>query len=257
MTFIISAATKNAVFQIADTRLTTPDGSLFDDEAVKTVIVHCYDAKLSISYSGMALINGKRTDQWIEDKLTKFKAWHKVFQEIVEFMKGELTNAIRGDRNLERYGLTIDIVGLGVSPAGVRQPAVAIITNATEPQIGRNQFKIVDSKGRPFSQYILTPKFQHYIGINGAVGPSIVINGLRRKIEKQLRRMTSLDDLRPIMDRLVAILRLHRQDRILGRVIGNYCLAVAIRSDFTTIVGSYGPKGKSILRPRIVQNPNT
>jgi hypothetical protein len=129
MTFIISAATKNAVFQIADTRLTAPDGSLSDDQAVKTVIVHCYDAKLAISYSGIASINRKRTDQWIEDKLIKFEAWNKVFQEMAQFLEGELTNASHGDRNLERYGLIIDIVGLGVSPTGVRQPAIAIITN--------------------------------------------------------------------------------------------------------------------------------
>jgi hypothetical protein len=139
MTFIISAASKNGAFQVSDTRLTKPvTGILFDDLSVKLTIVHCRDAKLAISYAGLATIGGVRTNKWITDTLMQFKAWDKVFQETTNYLRDTLTRTLRLDKSREKYGLQIDIVGLGVSPKGIRQPAIACITNRSEPDASRN-----------------------------------------------------------------------------------------------------------------------
>jgi hypothetical protein len=213
MTFIISAATKTIALQVADTRVTrAANGAVVDDLSIKTTVLHCKDAKLVISFTGLATINGKKTDKWIEEKLVQFEAWEKVFQETMDYLRDEATKALSRDKNLEKYGLEIVVIGLGYSPGSIRQPAIALITNFSEPLTSRNQFGIVNSIGRPFSRYIDPEKVRHYVGISGATqAPKLIINGLRRKFEKQLRQLPETANPRPVLDRLVAMLRLHRQ----------------------------------------------
>jgi hypothetical protein len=259
MTFIISAATRAIALQVADTRVTrATDGAVVNDLSIKTTVLHCRDAKLIISFTGLASINGRKTAKWIEEKLVQFRAWEKVFQETMDYLKDEATNALSGDKNLERHGLEIVVIGLGHSPNGTRQPAIALITNLSEPVASRNQFQVVDSIGRPFSRYILDPvEVRHYVGVSGAIRPpKLMINGLRRKLEKQLRQLPEGSNPKPVLDRLVAMLRLHRQDHPrLSQVIGSHCVAVAIMSDFTVVSGSYGPRGGKLLLPNIIRAP--
>jgi hypothetical protein len=259
MTFIISAATRNIALQVADTRLTrVADGTIKDDLSIKTTVLHCRDAKLIISFTGLASINGKRTNKWIEEKLVQFRAWEKVFQETMDYLRDEATNALSRDKNLEKHGLEIVVIGLGFSPAGTRQPAIALITNSSEPQVSRNQFVDVDPIGRPFIRYIRGPIVdRHYIGISGATGGrKLIINGLRRKLEKQLRQSPEGANPRQLLDRLVAILRLHKQDHPqLNQVIGSHCVAVAIMTDLKVVCVSYGPRGGKLLFPNFVEPP--
>jgi hypothetical protein len=75
MTLIITTATKDFVFQVADTQLTNPNGTVYSDKLVKTTIVHCSDAKLLVSYTGLAFINNIRTDIWLVGELKASKIW--------------------------------------------------------------------------------------------------------------------------------------------------------------------------------------
>jgi hypothetical protein len=258
MTFIISAATGNIALQIADTRVTdAADGSVKDDFFIKTIVLHCIDAKLILSFTGLATIRGVRVDKWMESKLLKFEAWNRVFQEIMNYLKDEATSAAKLDVNLQKFGLEIVVIGLGLSPTGIRQPAIAIITNLSEPAKNTNRFSRIDPLGRPFARYILEPeKIRHYIGISGATGAGkLAINGLRRKLEKQLKRLPDNEDPRSTLDRMVAMLRLHRRLPSLGRVIGEHCVGIAIKSDFTVVSGSYGPSGGALLVPTFINGP--
>jgi hypothetical protein len=95
MTFIISVATRVAAFQAADTRLTDASvGTIFDDLSVKTAVVDCRDAKIAISYTGLASIDGINTGEWIVLKLTEFRAWEKFFLDALNFLRDELTGAL-------------------------------------------------------------------------------------------------------------------------------------------------------------------
>jgi hypothetical protein len=63
MTFIISAATRAIALQDADTRVTrATDGAVVNDLSIKTTVLHCRDAKLIISFTGLASINGRKMD---------------------------------------------------------------------------------------------------------------------------------------------------------------------------------------------------
>jgi hypothetical protein len=258
MTFIISAGTKNIALQVADTRVTSAtDGTLIDDSSIKTTVVHGKDAKLILSFTGLASVDGMKTDQWIVAKLNKFKAWERVFQEIMDHLRDEATVAIGRNKNLEKYGLEIVVIGLGFSPKAIRQLAIAVITNRSEPVAQKNQFVIVNSIGRPFFRYILNPeKIRHYVGIDGAIGaPKLAISGLRKTFQSQLRKFREGDNPKKILDQSVAMLRLHRKNPQLAQVIGNHCVAVAIASDFSVVCGSYGQAGLELLVPNFVRSP--
>ena len=264
MTFIISVATRNIALQVADTRVTRAcDGSLVCDRSVKMTVAHCWDAKLIMSFTGLASIRGMQVGNWIEDKLTKFNAWNRAFVEVLDHIREEATLAAQQDHNLGKYGLEIVVIGLGVSPKGTRQPAIAIVTNCSEPQQNQNRFKYMDPSGRAFERYILDPpKVRHYVAVDGAVRVSaadkLSINGLRRKLQRELQNLPDGCDPRSVLDRLVAMLRLHRrQHRALSRVIGEYCVAAAIKSDFSVVRGSYGPKNLVALLPNLIRDRST
>jgi hypothetical protein len=257
MTFIISVATRVAAFQVADTRLTDANaGTIFDDLSVKTTVVECRDAKVAISYTGIASIDGINTGEWIALKLTAFRAWEKFFLDAMNFLRDELTGALAKNKSLEKYGLEIPIIGLGNCPAGKRQIAIAIVTNSSEPQPQRSQFRDVSSKGRSFARYILTPEnIRWYIAISGAMGAKLKINGFRRKLKKKLTTFEQNADPKPVLDFLVAMLRLHRRDARIGRLIGERCIGVAIDNDLNVLSRSYGLNGDLPLTPNKVSLP--
>ncbi|MGY3490218.1 hypothetical protein ACVW1C_008101 [Bradyrhizobium sp. USDA 4011] len=265
MTFIISAATGNAAFQVADTRVTdAKSGKLIDDQTIKMAIVHCVDAKLLMSFTGLASIRGVKTDAWIVEKLHGFKAWEKVFQEITNCIRDELNKALDQDANLTKYGLEIAIIGLGHSPNSVRQPAIACITNIGAPNpVRKNQFMRFSTPHGKFDRYILTPAedseppgIQAFWGVYGCVGPSnLAITGGLKQLKRRLQSLQGQADPRPLLDFLVSLVRLHRQVPRYEGVIGEHCVAAAIRTDFSTVVVSYGQNGKKLLVPNIIRSP--
>jgi hypothetical protein len=157
MTFIVSASTSEFAIHVADTLLTKPDGSIYSDELVKTTIVHCKDAKIIASYTGLAIIDRTRTDKWLVARLREFDAPAKVFQEVVQFLTSCLNRALTKNPAFQRHGLTLVINGLGVSPAGKHQQAVALVSNMEAPTPMRNDFSYVAPKGRAFGCFFLPP----------------------------------------------------------------------------------------------------
>lgn len=112
MTLIVSAATRRAAYQVADAQLTlSPTGTVADDLAPKTVIVLCHDAKLIISYSGLASLDGLRTDRWLAQLLVRLDARSLVFLEVLEGLRTALNHAITSNPHLETHGLSLAICG--------------------------------------------------------------------------------------------------------------------------------------------------
>jgi hypothetical protein len=217
-----------------------------------------------MSFTGLASIGGIRVSDWIEEKLVKFGTRDRAFVEVLDHIKAEATLAAQLDRNLGKYGLEISVIGLGLSPNGIRQPAIAIVTNCSEPQQKQNRFIHVNPLGRAFERYILDPpKVRHYVAIDGAVGVpaagKLAINVLRRKLQRELQNLPDGCDPRSALDRLVSMLRMHRQQhQAFSRAIGEYCVAAAIKSDFSVVRGSYGPKKtRTVLLPNLIRDRRT
>jgi hypothetical protein len=87
MTLILTAATDSVAMQVADTRLTTEDAKLCNDKTIKTLIVHCHDAKVAISYSGLAHVDRKSVDAWLEDRLHRASESVMTFHELQHFVR--------------------------------------------------------------------------------------------------------------------------------------------------------------------------
>ena len=253
MTLIITAATKDHIFQIADTRLTRSDGKFFDDNSVKTTIVHCYDAKLIISYTGLASINGERTDQWITRKLKNWKSWEKTFSEVVEFLRCELTKAAFYDKNLESIVLTLVIAALGINTMRERDFAMAKVTNCAKPRKMYCSFELL-KPSREFQKYFFTTtdSFRWYLEVDGAVCITKEINALRRNIAKKLPQIKTNEQLIEMMKHLVAWLRLQRKNKEIGHLIAEDCIGVHIGSDFRSLSFSFIKDNKLKMLPNIV-----
>lgn len=59
---------KNKVIQVSDRRLTL-EGEIHDPDATKMIAVICSDAQFSLGYTGLAEIEGKRTDYWLVEQI--------------------------------------------------------------------------------------------------------------------------------------------------------------------------------------------
>jgi len=62
MTLIITCLAHEHIVQVADRRLTMPDGSLYDDDTNKAVY---YCGRVAVAYTGLAIMEGKPTAEWI------------------------------------------------------------------------------------------------------------------------------------------------------------------------------------------------
>jgi len=85
------------------------------------------------------------------------------------------------------------------------------------------------------------------------MGAKLQINGLRRKLKKKLIKYEKDADPKPVLDFLVAMLRLHRRDARIGPLVGERCVAVAIDRDLNVVSRSYGHSGDSPLEPNRVE----
>ena len=66
MTLILTWLDKRKIVQVSDQRLTLPDGSLFDEQALKTICVRSCDCSFLLSYTGEAYMpQWSRTDYWL------------------------------------------------------------------------------------------------------------------------------------------------------------------------------------------------
>lgn len=68
MTLVVTTIFENKVVQVADTRLTL-DGREIEARAIKSIGVLCDDARFCIGYTGLAEIEGQRTDYWIANQV--------------------------------------------------------------------------------------------------------------------------------------------------------------------------------------------
>jgi|GEM_PF-2053415 len=62
MTLILTCLTYEHIVQVADRRLTLPDGTLYDDDTNKAVF---YCGRIAVAYTGLAQMEGKPTAEWI------------------------------------------------------------------------------------------------------------------------------------------------------------------------------------------------
>ncbi|MEX2122973.1 MAG: hypothetical protein WD795_03700 [Woeseia sp.] len=97
MTIIVTYACYPVVIQVADRRLTLPDGTLVDDDTTKSVL---WDHSWLIGYTGLARIQGKPTYQWIAELLANHHQQLKAgyLDRNLALLGKEIANALTAER---------------------------------------------------------------------------------------------------------------------------------------------------------------
>ncbi len=88
MTLILTCLAHKHIVQVADRRLTMPDGALYDDDTNKAVF---YCGRVAVAYTGLALMEGKPTAEWIgacmKDALGTESAMNRVAERAEHHLK--------------------------------------------------------------------------------------------------------------------------------------------------------------------------
>lgn len=134
MTFILSCATHDAVYQVSDRRLTWlggPDaGTVKDDESNKAVLI---DGRMAFGYTGIAEVEGTRTDYWLAQLFGHVPT--KDLAAVAERIRQEATSAFRRTRVANSQWLRHAFVGVGwgsYQAENFLAPFLVTITNALD-----------------------------------------------------------------------------------------------------------------------------
>jgi len=128
MTLILSLATHDYIVQVSDRRLTIDSGSqlgkLLDDDSNKATL---FCSRMSFAYTGLADVDGKRTDKWIVDVLSKVKS--ASLSDACYELVSAATSSFAHIRNkkLKRQAF----VGIGWTRSDPQEPFKPIICNIT------------------------------------------------------------------------------------------------------------------------------
>jgi hypothetical protein len=251
MTLVITVATKHLLIQAADTRL-TKNGRLCSEDLVKTTLVQCYDAKLAISYTGLAVIDAQRTDIWLYNLLTHADAWQITANDVVELIRASLTDCIPREANLRSVGLTVVVGGLALLADGRKDLVLSCITNSE--RLANNHFERLFQPAERFQSYTCHVDINktYVIQINGAIDLDESITALRKKLAHSLPTARTKEDLQHIMQYLAFWIRLAHKSRKVGNLIGEDCTVVCIDSQFKMSL-HYFSQNKEIQRlPNVV-----
>jgi hypothetical protein len=94
------------VFQVADRRLTRGDGTLYDDDSTKNVILNAY----AFGYAGLAALEGRFTHDWLVTNTVGLST--RPIQEILEHIRVRASEAVRA-RSAPKLSQHLALIGVG------------------------------------------------------------------------------------------------------------------------------------------------
>lgn len=124
MTLIQTVTTDDLVIQVADRRLSRPDGSVFDDDYTKLV---CWNTSFTVGFTGLARIDPaqkKSTSEWLAETLCDYASFEDGVDALRYWASGQIGQLPTG-KGWEDKRLGIIIAGFDRR----RIPLVAEISN--------------------------------------------------------------------------------------------------------------------------------
>ena len=248
MTLIITALSPYRVVQVSDRRLTLPGGRLYDDEAIKAVVVHCNDAYFSVAYTGLAQVRDRRTRKWERTDRWIANSLHDLMQEPGLGTAVQLYRAFGAYAEetlaftpvpLTRRGITFVFSGFFVRNWATA--FVGILSNMK--MVGGERIKIArdfDTQ-QVWSPSPTMPYNELELFVDGMV-PALASNDptakaikrragiIKRRLESSQRGSGNRDD-GAIADDLVKVIRMANRHPRYGKYIGRDCMTVQINSE--------------------------
>ncbi|MHB8577652.1 MAG: hypothetical protein ACYDCQ_20255 [Dehalococcoidia bacterium] len=221
MTLIYTSVTRSAIVQVSDRRLTLPDGRLHDDGANKAIVVVCADARFCVSYTGLATIGRKRTDEWIIDYLSERNAGRMTTTSVMNCLEDGLGRALLP---LRGYGASRS---LSLVLAGYRNGAVFVaITSNFDDGYGHLSSTPTDAfKTTVFWRKQGFRSKRAWVSWHGMT--TAVDTTLRRRMSK-MRRHIYYGGGPVAVPLLVSQIRMAARHPVSGTRIGTSCMSVVI-----------------------------
>jgi hypothetical protein len=261
MTLILTSVNNNYVTLASDTRLTDKDGKPVDDNAVKCIKLDCSDGSFLIGYTGIARVNGIKTDHWLVDILTTFKAGNKQIQDVIKHLKQELDkyfSSLKLDAKTKRT--TVVVAGWAYTTDGT-VPLVLSVSNCEDAKLN-----MLPEARDTFSINISTRKKEiksgYMIALNGAelaIDERYFDHRIKR-LAKFLRHASSEEGARTIRNQSVKLIRIGASHRKWGHYIGKNCITATLpkeqpgsaECEYYPIDGK-----KKMFMPHMVSGPMT
>ena len=222
MTLILSAIAKNCVVQISDRRLTLPDGSLYDDMAVKMICAACQNAHFSMSYTGLAEVKGVRTDERVTDYLVSIHAGNMPILQLLEATKAFLTEIFRQLKHLgNNRGVSFVLAGYVQAV-----PFMGLLSNMEDEK--GNWLRNVDDD---FHLGILSPNEQWRKKLDVMINGAEIAADVFEQYIPSFRKRFFNKPPQEISNASVQLLRMATQHPKIGHVIGKNCLSTIVTPD--------------------------
>ena len=219
MTLILSALTPTHAIQVSDRRLTLPNGELYEDDRNKALALSCSNGHFCLSATGLGVIRGKPTSEWMADTICAENQGRFRLVDILRALKAGLDEVWRS----QRKGLPLTIVGVGVDTTDDTTVPVHLLISNCEPadhfrgETGR-EFAVA-VRGLPIGQPI-----------------SIEVQGCRAAVKDQtadtlnwaLRHYRHPNEIGGLMSAFVKVIRMASHDPQLGRFIGRNCMGLYV-----------------------------
>lgn len=270
MTLLVTLMGKNKIVQVADTRLTI-EGREHESNAIKAVSVACADANFSIAYTGLAEINGARTDKWLVGKVESvFEAGNYTVDYIVQHLVSGLNSTFpalrhRGRRlPTEHKGLCLMLSGYSHGAGGpFSEPFTVQISNMSSEGVGKRhkvnlEFSAcvmkfeADTKADVYQCMI--EGANHGFLSDDAAGHRL--NAHVNRVNRQLKRIDQGHKPagKATAERLVSIVKEASKHPTYGHLIGATCLSTVIHPGTTAMLTNYhDAAGETVQRlPHLV-----
>src|SRR5215217_6787339 len=213
MTLILTLIATNKVVQISDRRLTL-NGETCDSNANKLVCVGCDDARFSVGYTGVAEIDGQRTDYWLVEQIESiFRAGHRDVLTVYKMLEEQATKAVS---RLQYKGRPVHPQGRGLTLVLAR-------------------YREIGGTVVPFLAYITNVALD-------AASPFDVKTGFFRKIDLGYR-----PESQTTAERMAWLVRQATKHPQYGPLVGPDCLSVVIHPNNPKIPTHYHPEKATII----------
>lgn len=249
MTLIINAVGEDFAVQVSDRRLTLPSGALHNDSANKAICVLCQDAKFAMSYTGLARIRNKRTDEWLTDELADMSAGSLTYSELICALKERLDTALAPLHYWGKLrGLTI--VTTGFRPTG---PFSGQLSNTDDKSAHR-----LSLPSDEFSHHYWFPDIRRMRSLAlFAYGAEQAVFQTDKKSLSKIGKQGLKKPPSKTVTALVQVVRIATRHATLGHLIGKNCMSALVnrQGDFEC---KYHPElatatvyGPSFIRPNM------
>jgi hypothetical protein len=255
MTLILTLVATNKIVQVSDRRLTL-NRETCDSSANRLVCVGCDDAHFSIGYTGVAEIDGQRTDYWLVDQISSiFSSGHQDVLAVYKALAEKATSAVSRLRYKGRLvhpqgrGLTLALAGYRVM-SETTVPFLAYISN-----VALDASSPFEVQARFFRKgWIFDPRpsaDRQMLYINGAEGAFTAGDKPANTILKQYwetkRSLSKIDlgyrpESRTTAEILAWLVRQATKHPRYGPYIGPDCLSVVLHPDNPGMPTHYHPE---------------